>query len=63
MSALLKVNAESELDDKRKRLGRTQREFNKVTQRLAEETDTALTLEEKAKLEEVVLTHLQAALS
>jgi len=46
------VNAEAGLDEKRKRLGRTQREYNKVMQRLAEEKDTAYTLEEKAKMEE-----------
>lgn len=46
------VNAEDDLDMKRKRLGRTHRDYNKVMQRLREEQDTALSLQEKAKLEE-----------
>merc|ERR1711988_593460 len=46
------VNAEDELEEKKKRLGRTHREHNKVLQRLNEEKDTALSLQEKAKLEE-----------
>jgi len=46
------INVESGLDEKKKRLGLTHREHKKVLARLAEEKDTAYTLEEKAKMEE-----------
>jgi len=46
------VNAEDDLHEKKKRLARTHREHQKVQQRLDDEKNTALTLQEKAKLEE-----------
>jgi len=46
------VQAEQDLDDKKKRLARTYRELAKVQSVLEDEQGTARTLEEKAKMEE-----------
>jgi len=46
------VNAEEGMDDKKKRLGYTQRELAKVRSILEDETGTAQSLEERAKMEE-----------
>ena len=46
------VNAENDLHEKKKRLARTHRDLVKVQQRVDDEKNTALTLQEKAKLEE-----------